>query len=168
VSTFSVAEARGRAKVARQHLAHGLDPLEERQKALAAAKLEAAKAMTFKQAAESYIKAHQAGWKSEKHAEQWTATLETYAYPVIGNLSVAAVDTTLVARVLEDIWLSKSATASRVRVYDDVVALGSVSSRTTRLRGCGLSSWAWFRWRHGCSCCRAARRERRGQVTWRR
>src|SRR5262245_44471125 len=65
VSTFSVAEARGRAKVARQHLADGLDPLEERQKALAPAKVEAAKAMTFKQAAESYIKAHQAGWKSE-------------------------------------------------------------------------------------------------------
>lgn len=42
--------------------------------------------LTFRQAAEKYIEAHRAGWSNDKHAAQWTATLKTYAFPVIGNV----------------------------------------------------------------------------------
>lgn len=35
------------------------------------------------------------GWKNAKHASQWSATLKTYAYPVLGPLTVEAVDTAL-------------------------------------------------------------------------
>jgi hypothetical protein len=44
--------------------------------------------VTFKQCAESYIAANRAGWHYPKHTAQWEATLETYAYPVIGALPV--------------------------------------------------------------------------------
>ena len=40
----------------------------------------------------------------------------TYAYPVIGRLPVAEVDTGLVLRVLQPIWTTKSETAARVRM----------------------------------------------------
>lgn len=115
VSTFTLKEARERARAARQLLADGIDPLEARRKALAAERIEAARAITFQEAAQRYIKAHRAGWKNVKHANQWTATLFTYAYPVIGSLPVSAVDTGLVLKVLEPIWTSKPETASRVR-----------------------------------------------------
>jgi integrase len=71
--------------------------------------------MTFKECAESYISANQSGWKNAKHGVQWTATLETYAYPVIGSLPVGAVETAHVLKILQPIWNSKTETASRVR-----------------------------------------------------
>jgi integrase len=79
------------------------------------AKLEAARAMTFRQCAEAYIEAHKAGWQNAKHAAQWSSTLKTYAYPVFGALPVQAVDVALVAKVLEPIWKAKTETASRLR-----------------------------------------------------
>jgi integrase len=78
-------------------------------------RLDAAKAITFEQCAEAYINAHRHGWSNEKHAGQWSATLSTYAYPIIGALPVQAVDTGLVQKVLGPIWTAKPETASRVR-----------------------------------------------------
>jgi hypothetical protein len=50
------------------------DPLIVRDGVRATEQLEAAKAITFKDAAEKYIAVHNAEWKSEKHAAQWSAT----------------------------------------------------------------------------------------------
>ena len=72
-------------------------------------------AMTFKDAATAYIAAHRPGWRNKKHAAQWDATLEAYAYPEFGAVSVQAIDTALVMKVLEPIWSTKAETASRVR-----------------------------------------------------
>jgi hypothetical protein len=44
------------------------------------AALASAKGMTFKACAEKYIASHKTGWKNDKHAAQWPATLTTYAY----------------------------------------------------------------------------------------
>jgi integrase len=41
--------------------------------------------------------------------------LGSYVYPVFGDLPVAAVDTALVMKAIEPIWLGKTETASRVR-----------------------------------------------------
>ena len=65
--------------------------------------------------AESYIDAHEAEWKSSKHAGQWRSTMETYVYPVIGEIVLADVDTPLVLQILRPIWQSKTETAKRVR-----------------------------------------------------
>jgi hypothetical protein len=48
----------------------GVDPIDTRRDARTQERLEAAKAMTFKQCAESYITAHRAGWHNAKHAAQ--------------------------------------------------------------------------------------------------
>jgi integrase len=115
VRTISLADARNKALAYRKAVYDGRDPIEERRALRQAAKLETAKAMTFKQCAEAYIAAHRAGWRNAKHAAQWPATLETYVYPVMGDLPVQAVDVGLVMKVLQPIWQTRTETASRVR-----------------------------------------------------
>ena len=113
--TVSLADARQRAADARRKLLDGIDPIAHRDTQRAAAKLEAAKAMTFEQCAEKYIAAHSGSWRNEKHRAQWGSTLRTYVYPIIGALPVAAIDTGLVLKVIEPIWNEKPDTAGRVR-----------------------------------------------------
>lgn len=115
VHTVTLAEAREEARQCRLLRRDGVDPIDRRRAAMLAARADAAKAMTFKECAEAYIKAHEAGWSNAKHAAQWTSTLATYANPTIGPLPVNAVDTGVVMKVLEPIWTTKTETASRVR-----------------------------------------------------
>jgi hypothetical protein len=69
--TVSLSEARDKARDCRQlHLA-GVDPIEARKEERAKGRLDAAKAITFKEATEAYLKAHVAGWRNAKHADQW-------------------------------------------------------------------------------------------------
>jgi len=115
LALYGLADARAKALDARRKRHDGIDPIDARRAERARQRLEAAKAITFKECAEAYINAHGAGWKNEKHAAQWPSTLKTYAYDVIGRLPVQAVDTALVLRVLEPIWRKKPETASRLR-----------------------------------------------------
>ena len=113
--TISLAKARELATHARTLKALGTDPIDQRDAGRAAAHLAAAKVITFRQCAESYIKAHRVGCRNAAHASQWENTLRAYAYPRIGALSVQAIDTSLIMRVLEPIWTAKPETASRLR-----------------------------------------------------
>lgn len=111
----SLAEARDRAAGVRKLKVEGEDPIDLRRQAKAAKRAEAARAVTFKAAAERYIAAHKAGWKNPVHAAQWPSTLQTYVYPDFGQVAVGDVDTGMVTRVLEPIWTTKPETATRVR-----------------------------------------------------
>lgn len=113
--TYTLAEARVRAKKARQIVDSGQDPIEVREAERQQLKLAAAMSMTFAECASSYIEAQKAGWKNPKHAAQWTSTIATYANPVIGTFPVSAVNTALVMKILEPIWIAKNETASRLR-----------------------------------------------------
>lgn len=113
--TITLKEARETARECRKLIRNGIDPIEQKQKKRLQAALEGARGVTFKSAAEQYIEAHKASWRNPKHAEQWPATLGRYAYPTIGHLSVASIDTGLMSRVLLPIWTKKPETASRVR-----------------------------------------------------
>ncbi len=115
VARVTIADARKKAKAAYSLVQDGVDPIADRDARKAAQAVEKAKALSFKECAERYIAAHTASWKSAKHAGQWKATLETYAYPTIGSLPVALIDVALVLKVIEPIWSTKTETASRVR-----------------------------------------------------
>jgi integrase len=65
--------------------------------------------------AETHIAAHEDNWKNAKHRQQWRNTLSSYAYPVIGDLPVAQIETAHVLKILEPIWTDKNQTASRLR-----------------------------------------------------
>jgi integrase len=115
LDTYSLAEAREKARECRKLRDESKDPIEERKAARMQAKLDAAKAMTFQQCGERYIATQKAAWRNGKHAAQWPATLGTYVYPVFGALPVQAIDTALVIKAIEPIWTEKPETASRVR-----------------------------------------------------
>jgi hypothetical protein len=123
VETWTLAEARERARLQRQLLDQGVDPIEARKTQQAAADLAKALTVPFEQCAKDYIRAHKAGWKNAKHADQWTSTLETWAFPIIGKLPVGGITTDLVMKVLQQpvdgeegtFWEARTETASRVR-----------------------------------------------------
>lgn len=112
---LTLAEARTRASECRRLCSAGIDPIEARKAERQKARIEAARAITFKDAAERYIKAHEVGWRNAKHRMQWRNTLATYAEPIIGKLPVQAIDVGLVVKVLERIWATKPETAGRLR-----------------------------------------------------
>lgn len=115
VGVVSLADAREATAAARQALAAGFEPLDARQAEKDRARLETARGMTFADCAAAYIEAHKPGWRNAKHAAQWSSTIKTYAEPIFGKLPVQAVDLSLVMKVLEPIWQTKTETASRLR-----------------------------------------------------
>lgn len=120
-----LADARKKAIDARLLLSDGRDPLtlrqEEETRRSAAEKLSAARSMTFDKCAEAYISAHEAGWRNDKHSQQWRNTLTTYVSPVFGSVSVQAVDLDLIMKVIEPLWSVKTETARRVRGRIEVI-----------------------------------------------
>jgi integrase len=85
----------------------------------------AAKNKTFRECAEAYMEAHSSDYSSDKHRKQWPATLEAYAYPVIGNMLVSDIVMRDVRNVLEQettvdkdtkgkLWYVKTETAKRL------------------------------------------------------
>jgi len=110
-----LAQARERARKARDDVAAGIDPIAQKQALASQLRASQAAETTFKMAAEAYIAAHGDTWKNPKHRAQWTSTLATYAYPVIGNLGVQHIGQELILKILEPIWKTKTETASRLR-----------------------------------------------------
>ncbi len=115
LSDVPLAEARNRALAARELRRSGKDPIAEREASRAEASLIAAKMMSFDECATAYIAAHRAGWRNVKHASQWTNTIASYCSPVFGKFPVQLVDTGLVMRVVEPLWITKPETAGRLR-----------------------------------------------------
>jgi integrase len=116
---LTLAKARLARDAHRNKVKAGIDPLDEKRKVKEEAARERrdleVKEMTFRICAEDYIDLRESSWSNRKHASQWRNTLETYAYPYIGDLAVTDIDSEHVLTVLKPIWLEKTETANRVR-----------------------------------------------------
>lgn len=108
----SLSVARDKARDARRAARAGINPVQPRPKPEASA---AAKLNTFRMAAHELITSKKDEWKNAKHRAQWENTLDTYAYPVLGGMDVAAITLADVLEVLKPIWIEKTETATRVR-----------------------------------------------------
>lgn len=115
IKTYSLKEARDRARDFRQRVKDGIDPIAEREATKAKLRAEDAKAINFEEATERYIAAFAPTWKNAKHGAQWTATLKNYAFATIGKMRVGLIDTPHILEILRPIWSEKPETASRVR-----------------------------------------------------
>jgi integrase len=111
----TLAQARDDAAEARALIRQRVDPIEHRKEQRTAAKVEASRAVTFKAYAEQFITGREASWKNPRHRQAWRNSLRDYAFPIIGHMPVADVDTAAVLQVLRPIWSTKTETASRVR-----------------------------------------------------
>jgi integrase len=105
-STVSLADAREKAATARRKIAQGLNPIDERKRTGGVA--------TFGEMADQVRETLSAGFRNEKHKEQWKSSLATYAAP-LRDKPVDAIGTNDVLAILKPIWTTKSVTASRVR-----------------------------------------------------
>jgi integrase len=128
-SDVTLAAARDAAKAARDLLREGKDPIEHRNAQRTAARVEASRSITFKAYAERYISGKESGWKNEKHRQQWSNSLRDYAFPTIGHLAVADVDTEAVLRVLRPVWDVKKETARRVRGRIEAILNGAKAEK---------------------------------------
>ena len=114
-SGITLAKARQAALDAREFIKQGIDPIQRQQAAQSALRASMVEALTFKECAERYIRAHAAGWKSVKHQQQWRNSLVQHAYTVFGELLVRDVKLPQVLAVLEPIWTTTNETAVRLR-----------------------------------------------------
>jgi len=114
VHTITLAEARERATQARKLRLDGIDPIERRRSERAAQRVAEATAMSFRQCGDAFIASLGAAWGAV-HRRQWTNSLAQHVHPVIGDVRVHAIDTTLVMKVIEPLWRSIPETAYRIR-----------------------------------------------------
>lgn len=106
-SLVSLNEAREQAIANRKLARAGGDPIQAKRMSEAV--------LTFEEAARKVHELHRPTWRNPKHAAQFLSTLETYAFPHIGRIKAADVNTADVLRVLMPIWTEKPETARRVR-----------------------------------------------------
>jgi len=111
----SLADARERASQARRFIKDGIDPIEQRRKERERNTEQVIKHKTFEAATLQFIGQNRSRWNNSKSAQQWKNSLESYAFPKIGNMSVQKLSTEWLALVLQPIWYKKHPTARRVR-----------------------------------------------------
>jgi len=85
----------------------GVNPLAERKAVNKAG-------TTFAEAAHIVHSERAPAWKNGKHYYQWLTTLETHAFPLIGNRPIVSLTRADMVRVLSTIWLTHEETARRV------------------------------------------------------
>ena len=107
--SVSLAMAVDEARKARTLIGGGIDPIGHRQKLK-----EGSATVTFAKAAELYIENKSPEWRSDKHTSQWRNTIKEYC-STINARNVSLIETHHIRQLLEDIWLIKTETASRLR-----------------------------------------------------
>ena len=118
----SLARARQRAAEAREEIWQGTDPIETRKSRRHAKSAERARTITFAEATEQFLKIKLPGLKSEKERNGgYRSSLDQYAMPVLGKLSVADILTPDVLKVLTPIWSEKPEVARKLRIKIDGV-----------------------------------------------
>lgn len=106
---LSLADARDKAQEVRKAIKI------EKRDILAERKSDAAAKVTFREAAFTYHTENEAGWKSATYARQWLASLESYAFPKLGDLPTGSIATSDIIEVLTPIWQEIPETARQVR-----------------------------------------------------
>ena len=123
--TLRMMEAR--AAALKLQVKAGNDPMAERdgqRKTVETARLDHD---TFEEAARRFIAEQSPNWKSAKHGSQWLATLQAYAFPILGSKAPHTITTSDVLDVLRQpygdstLWNGARETASRVRMRIEAV-----------------------------------------------
>lgn len=110
-SKIELKQARALARDAHAVIADGRDPIEERAANKRKQAAEAAKRITFKQAARRYhrdVKSKEL--RNEKVRDDWLRVLELHAFNMIGKLPVGEIDRSHILKVLEPLWPRPTAT----------------------------------------------------------
>ncbi|WP_298308297.1 integrase arm-type DNA-binding domain-containing protein [uncultured Erythrobacter sp.] len=108
LADVSLVQAREAARAMRRDVKDGIDVLARREK-------NTDEAPTFRAAVVLVHEENKSAWKNGKHQTQWIRSLETYAFPDIGDRKVSDIGVPAIRDVLSPIWLKKPETARRVK-----------------------------------------------------
>lgn len=111
----SLADAREKAREAKELIKQGLDPIEQKRACKASLIQSQTANITFAEAARLCHEKKQAEFNNTKHIKEWISTVERFANPLLGNLPVADIELPHILKVLEPIWTEKTETATRLR-----------------------------------------------------
>jgi len=111
----SLADARIKAQAAKEQIELGFDPVETKRTAKRALIDAQRQTITFEDAARRYIEMKAKEFKNPRQAEQWTSSLTSYAFPIIGTVPVRDIQLVHIKAVLDPIWERINETANRVR-----------------------------------------------------
>ena len=109
---ISIADGRQPGTVNAGTADKGLDPLEEKGEVK---EKKPASPLSSLEIAARQVHEHYPGWRNPKHGKQWISTLEQYAFPLLGHQSIDTISPAHIASVLQPIWLSIRAIATRVK-----------------------------------------------------
>jgi len=138
--SVTLAQARDKAREARDMIEKGIDPVEQRKAAKVRLVLAQRKGLLFSEAVDRALAAKLDAFRNQKHRAQWRSTLDRYALPEIGALQVGAIDTAAVLRCLQPIWATKTETATRLRGrIESVLSWATVAGHRT---GDNPARWA--------------------------
>lgn len=136
---ISVADARRKAQEARYLLNQGINPIADRKAKKAALIAQTSTSITFEKFALEVIESKRIEWTNQKHAAQWEATLREYAFPIIGQKRLDAIDMEDILKILQPIWSTKTETASRLRGRLEWI----LAAATTRKLRTGMNPALW-------------------------
>ncbi|EQB16141.1 tyrosine-type recombinase/integrase [Novosphingobium lindaniclasticum] len=108
LAALTLAEARVKAVELRKHALNGRDPIAERDR-------DRRPIPTFKEAAKKTHAALKSGWVG-KSADAFLSSLETYAFPSLGNRRVDTIEAANIQKVLTPIWTTKPELARKLRM----------------------------------------------------
>lgn len=111
----SLAEARTKAQEMKAQIRNGIDPIQQKRDQLQTLRIQKLRDRTFRECAQIVITNKSRELKNQKHIAQWSTTLETYIYPVLGERVIGSITKVDIAKVLEPIWAEKNETAKRLR-----------------------------------------------------
>jgi integrase len=111
----TLSEARDKARELRSEIKAGINPIEAKKERKAEVIRQQGRNTTFNECAQLVLNMKEKELKNIKHIAQWRSSLEQYAFPIIGHLSVNQINKTHILEVLQPIWLEKNETASRLR-----------------------------------------------------
>jgi integrase len=136
---ISVADARKKAQEARYQLNQGINPITDRKAKKAALIAQTSSAITFEKFALEVIESKRIEWSNEKHAAQWEYSLREFAFPIIGQKRLDAIDMEDILKILHPIWSTKTETASRLRGRLEWI----LAAATTRKLRTGMNPALW-------------------------
>ena len=113
--TVALPTAQAKARALRERIGGGLDPVIQRRTIRSAELAARSTTITFKACTEAFIGAEVTGGRNARYAAQALRALERLAFPTIGGLGVHSINPDHVLAVLEPIWQSKHATATKLR-----------------------------------------------------
>lgn len=132
----SLKDAREEAVRLRRMVLDGIDPLVERAREKQAAR----EALTFEQCTYQFHEMKSAEWTSEVYTRNWIDSMKQHAFPVLGSMLAAEVETEHVLRVLRPLWSSQPVLASKLRERIEAVLNWSMSLGY-RERGINPAVW---------------------------